>query len=130
MLHRHLGALALAIGASLAGPPRLFAQRADSVPAPHVMAAVVVNGSRTEHRATATENARLKRDLARYDARIATLEFHLDSLRTYADSLDRDRAHFEAAAAQARARRTLIEQRLRELEARRSPHTDTPVATP
>ena len=126
MLHRRLGALALTLGA-LFGPARLIAQHADSVPAPHVMAAVVVNGSHAgERRASAGENARLRRDLARYDARIATLARHLDSLRTYADSLDRDRVYFEAAAARTRARRAAMEQRLRELEARTSPHTDTP----
>jgi septal ring factor EnvC (AmiA/AmiB activator) len=126
MLHRRIGALALALG-TLFGPARLVAQQADSVPAPHVMAAVVVHGSHAgERRASAAENARLKRDLARYDARIATLELHLDSLRTYADSLDRDRIYFEAAAAQARARRAAMEQRLRELESRASPHTDSP----
>ena len=74
--------------------------------------------------------ARLKRDLARYDARITTLQHQLDSLKTYADSLDRDRAYFEAAAAQARARRAMIEQRLRDLEARSTRPTDSPVATP
>lgn len=125
MLHRRIGVLALALG-TLFGPARLVAQQADSVPAPHVMAAVVVRGSAGE-RASAAQNARLKRDLARYDARIATLELHLDSLRTYADSLDRDRIYFEAAAAQARARRAAMEQRLRELEARTSPHTDSPL---
>jgi len=127
MPHRHLGALALAFGVALAVPASLRAQTADSARAPHVMATVVVNGS---HRPSAAENARLKRDLARYDARINNLQHQLDSLRTYADSLDRDRAYFEAAAAQARARRAMIEQRLRDLEARSTRPTDTPVATP
>ena len=127
MSHRYLGAIALAFGVALAVPGSLTAQTPDSTQAPHVMAAVVVNGS---HRASAVENARLKRDLARYDARINNLQQHLDSLKTYADSLDRDRVHFEAAAAQARARRAQIEQRLRELETRTSRPTDTPVATP
>lgn len=123
MSHRHLGALALALGVSLFGPRSLAAQSADSVPTPHVMATVVVQG--TSGRASTRENTQLKRDLARYDARIVSLQTHLDSLKTYADSLDRDRAYFEAAAAQARARRAQIEQRLRELEARTSPSSDT-----
>ncbi len=128
MSHRDLGAVALALGIALFAPASLGAQSADSARAPHMMAAVVVNGSRG--RPTAVENARLKRDLAKYDARIATLQHHLDSLRTYADSLDRDRAHFEAAAAQARARRTAIEQRLRQLETRPASPADSPNATP
>lgn len=123
MSHRHLGAVALALGISLVGPRSLAAQRADSVPAPHVMATVVVQG--TSGRASTRENARLKRDLVRYDARIVSLQTHLDSLKTYADSLDRDRAYFEAAAAQARARRAQIEQRLRDLEARNAQQSDT-----
>jgi hypothetical protein len=127
MSHRYFGAIALAFGVAFAVPASLRAQTADSARAPHVMATVVVNGS---HRASAAENARLKRDLARYDARINNLQHQLDSLRTYADSLDRDRVHFEAAAAQARARRVLIEQRLRELEARTTRPSDSPVATP
>ena len=127
MPHRYLGAIALALGVAVAVPASLTAQTADSARAPHVMAAVVVNGS---HQASAVENARLRRDLARYDARINNLQHHLDSLKTYADSLDRDRTFFEAAAAQARARRTQIEQRLRELEARTTRPTDTPSATP
>jgi septal ring factor EnvC (AmiA/AmiB activator) len=124
MPHRPLSAVAFAIGISVFGPASLAAQSADTIPTPHVMAAVVVNGSRG--RASARENSRLKRDLARYDARIATLELHLDSLKTYADSLDRDRVYFEAAAVQARARRALIEQRLRELEARPAAPGDSP----
>ena len=124
MPHRHLGAVALALGISLFGPASLAAQRSDSLPAPHVMAAVVVRGT-SEHRPSAAENTRLKRDLARYDARILSLQTHLDSLKTYADSLDRDRAYFEAAAAQARARRAQIEQRLRDLETRTAPPADT-----
>jgi septal ring factor EnvC (AmiA/AmiB activator) len=127
MSHRPLGA-ALALGIALFGPASLSAQSADSAPAPHVMAAVVVNGS--NGRPTAAENSRLKRDLAKYDARISTLQHHLDSLKTYADSLDRDRVHFEAAAAQARARRTAIEQRLREMETRTASPADSPTATP
>ena len=127
MPHRYLGAIALAFGVAVAVPAALQAQSADSARAPHVMATVVVDGS---HRASAVENARLRRDLARYDARINNLQHQLDSLRTYADSLDRDRVHFEAAAAQARSRRALIEQRLRELEARTTRPTDTPVSTP
>ncbi len=128
MCHRVLHAAALAIGIALVLPASLAAQSPDSTGAPHVMAAVVVNGS--HGRPSAAENARLKRDLARYDARIATLQHHLDSLRTYADSLDRDRVHFEAAAAQARARRTAIEQRLRQLETRPAAPGDNPTATP
>jgi septal ring factor EnvC (AmiA/AmiB activator) len=116
---RPLHAIALAIGIYFALPASLAAQSADSVP-PHVMAAVVVHG-----RPTAAENARLRRDLARYDARINTLQHHLDSLRTYADSLDRDRVYFEAAAAQARARRAALEQRLRDLETRPKSSGDT-----
>ena len=121
---RHLGAVALALGISLFGPASLAAQRPDSVSAPHVMATVVVRG-RSDHRPSAAENTRLKRDLARYDARILSLQTHLDSLKTYADSLERDRTYFEAAAAQARARRAQIEQRLRDLEARTAPSADT-----
>ena len=128
MCHRVLHAAALAIGIALVLPASLAAQSPDSTGAPHVMAAVVVNGS--HGRPSAAENARLKRDLARYEARIATLQRHLDSLRTYADSLDRDRVHFEAAAAQARARRTAIEQRLRQLETRPAAPGDNPTATP
>jgi septal ring factor EnvC (AmiA/AmiB activator) len=127
MSHRYLGAIALAFGVALVVPASLAAQTADSARAPHVMAAVVVEGST---RASAAENARLRRDLARYDTRINNLQHHLDSLKTHADSLDRDRVHFEAAAAQARARRTQIEQRLRELETRTARPTDTPVSTP
>jgi septal ring factor EnvC (AmiA/AmiB activator) len=123
MSHRHLGAFALALGISFFGPRSLAAQTADSIPTPHVMATVVVQG--TFGRASTKENARLKRDLAQYDARVVSLQTHLDSLKTYADSLDRDRAYFEAGAAQARARRAQIEQRLRELEARTSPSADT-----
>lgn len=127
MPHRHLSALALALGLSFVAPTLLSAQTADSAAAPHIMAAVVVNGS---HRASVRENARLTRELARYDERIATLELHLDSLKTYADSLDRDRVYFEAAAAHARARRTAMEQRLRDLEARTARSSDTPISTP
>lgn len=128
MSHRHLGAIALALGIGLAVPASLTAQTADSARAPHVMTAVVVHGSHGQP--SAAENARLKRELVRYDARIATLQHHLDSLRTYADSLDRDRVHFEAAAAQARARRTAIEQRLRLLETRAPAPGDSPTTTP
>ena len=127
MPHRHLSALALALGLSLVAPTLLFAQTADSASAPHIMAAVVVTGS---HRPSVRENARLKRELARYDERIATLELHLDSLKTYADSLDRDRVYFEAAAAHARARRTAMERRLRDLELRTARSSDTPISTP
>ena len=126
MSHRHLAAIALALGITLVVPASLTAQTADSARAPHVMAAVVVHGSRP----SAAENARLKRDLARYDARITTLQHHLDSLRTYADSLDRDRVHFEAAAAQARSRRAALEQRLRQLETRATAPGDSPTPTP
>ncbi|HJR67750.1 MAG TPA: hypothetical protein VJ802_15060 [Gemmatimonadaceae bacterium] len=128
MCHRLLHAAALAIGIALVLPASLAAQSPDSTGVPHVMAAVIVNGS--HGRPSAAENARLKRDLARYDARIATLQHHLDSLKTYADSLDRDRVHFEAAAAQARTRRTAIEQRLRQLETRTTAPGDNPTATP
>jgi septal ring factor EnvC (AmiA/AmiB activator) len=119
MPQRILHALALAMGLAVVLPASVAAQSADSVP-PHVMTAVVVHG-----RPTAAGNARLKRDLARYDARIANLQQHLDSLKIYADSLDRDRVYFEAAAAQARARRAAMEQRLRELEARPKPSGDS-----
>ncbi len=124
MPHRHLSAVAFALGIFVFGPAALGAQSADTVRAPHVMAAVVVNGS--HGRASVRENSRLKRDLARYDARIATLELHLDRLKTHADSLERDRVYFEAAASHARARRALIEQRLRELEARPASPGDAP----
>jgi septal ring factor EnvC (AmiA/AmiB activator) len=128
MSHRHLGAVALALGIALVTPACLAAQTADSARAPHVMTTVVVHAS--QGRPSAAENARLKRDLARFDARIATLQHHLDSLKTHADSLDRDRVHFEAAAAQARARRTAIEQRLRQLETRTTSPGDSPTTTP
>lgn len=124
MPRRHVCAVALGLGIALFGPASLAAQRPDSVSAPHVMATVVVHGT-SDHRPSAAENTRLKRDLARYDVRIIALQTHLDSLKTYADSLDRDRAYFEAAAAQARARRAQIEQRLRDLEARTTPSADT-----
>lgn len=127
MSPRYLHA-ALALGIALVVPASLTAQSPDSTRAPHMMAAVVVNGSLG--RPSAVENARLKRDLAKYDARIATLQQHLDSLKTYADSLDRDRVHFEAATAQARARRTAIEQRLRQMETRSTSPGDSPTATP
>ena len=126
---RFLGAAAL--GIALLGAAPLSAQRADSVPAPHVMATVVVNGSQARGgRASVVQNARLTRELARYDARIVALSMHLDSLKTRADSLDRDRVYFEAAAAQARTRRAEIERRLRELEARTGSAPDTTLATP
>ena len=127
MSHRPFAAAALALGILLFGPRFLAAQSADSSTAPHVMATVVVHGT-SERRASAAENYRLKRDLARYDARIISLETHLDSLKLYADSLDRDRIYFEAAAAQARARRAQVEQRLRDLEAQAAapPETRTP----
>lgn len=121
------GAAALVLGIALLGASPLSAQRTDSAATPHVMAAVVV---KADYRATASENRRLSRELARYDERILTLEHLLDSLKTYADSLDRDRVYLEAAAAQARARRSRMEQRLRELEARKIPPAGTPLATP
>jgi septal ring factor EnvC (AmiA/AmiB activator) len=119
---------AIVLGIALLGASPLSAQRTDSASTPHVMAAVIVKAS--NNRATATENRRLSRELRRYDERIVTLEQHLDSLRTYADSLDRDRVYLEAATAHARARRTQVEQRLRELEARKTPSSDAPLATP
>jgi septal ring factor EnvC (AmiA/AmiB activator) len=122
------GAAALVFGIALLGASPLSAQATDSTARPHVMAAVVVKAS--THPASAAENRRLSRELRRYDERIATLQHHLDSLRTYADSLDRDRLHLEAAAAQARARRAQMEQRLRELETRKTPSSDGPLATP
>lgn len=122
------GAAALVLGIALFGASPLSAQSTDSASTPHVMAAIVVKAP--SHRASAAENRRLSRELARYDERIVTLEHHLDSLKTYADSLDRDRIYLEAATAQARARRARIEQRLRELEARQTPSSDTPLATP
>jgi septal ring factor EnvC (AmiA/AmiB activator) len=127
MSHRLLRAGAIALGIALVGAAPLAAQRADSVAAPHVMATVVVNPQ--QRRASPVENARLRRELARYDARIVSLEQHLDSLKTYADSLDRDRVYLEAARAQARARRTQVERRLRELEGR-APVADSTLATP
>lgn len=130
MPHRLPGAAALALGIALFGAAPLAAQRADSAAVPHVMATVVVNGSHGQRRASAAENTRLRRELARYDARVIALQQHLDSLKTYADSLNRDRVYFEAAATQARARRTQIERRLRELEARTAPRADSAVATP
>jgi chromosome segregation ATPase len=126
MLYRLLGAAALVLGVAIPGAAPLAAQQPDSVRRPHVMATVVVSGSRTR-RATAAENTRLRRELVRYDSRILTLQNQLDSLRTVADSLDRDRVYFEAAAAQARMRRVQIEQRLRQLETRPA---DTAAATP
>ena len=125
MSHHLLGAAALALGIGLFGATPLAAQRTDSVAAPHVMAAVVVNASSARPRASAVENARLRRQLSAYDARIVALQLHLDSLKTYADSLNRDRVHFEAAAAEARARRTRIEQRLRELDTRSASPANT-----
>ena len=124
MSHRHLGAVALALGLSLVGPASLAAQSADSARAPNVMATVVIHAA-SHRRASSKENARLKCDLARYDARIVSLSTHLDSLKMHADSLERDRLYFEAAAAQARARRAQIEQRLRDLEARTGQPADT-----
>lgn len=128
MPSRLLGAGAFALGTILFGAAPLLAQGTDSIPATHVMAAVIVNAPRS--RASAAENRRLRHDLSRYDARIITLEVRLDSLRTFADSLDRDRVYFEAAAAHARVRRERMEQRLRELEARVVPASDTTLATP
>ncbi len=120
-------AAALILGALLGTSP-LFAQNAESAAAPHVMAAVVVKAP--NHRASAAENRHLSRELRRYEERIIRLEHHLDSLKTYADSLDRDRIYLEAAAAQARARRARIEQRLRELEGRQTSPSDASLATP
>ncbi|MGQ0712718.1 MAG: hypothetical protein ACT4PJ_03180 [Gemmatimonadaceae bacterium] len=115
MLHSLPRLAALAAGIVVLGAAPLFAQSTDSTfSTPHVMAAVVVEAN--TRRASLAENRRLSRDLARYDARIVALEHHLDSLKTYADSLDRDRVYLEAAAAQARTRRAQVEQRLRELE--------------
>jgi septal ring factor EnvC (AmiA/AmiB activator) len=131
MSHPLLGAGALALGVALFGAAPVAAQARDSVAAPHVMATVVVNGSNAQQRRPSpAENTRLRRELARYDARLVGLQLQLDSLKTYADSLDRDRVHFEAAAAQARARRAQIEQRLRDLEARSAPVADSTLATP
>lgn len=122
MPHRFTGAAALALGITLAAATPLAAQQAtDSGSDPHVMAAVVVNGSRNHSRPSVAENARLERELARYDARIVALELHLDSLKTKAELLDRGRASLEAAAAETRQRRLELEQRLRELESGRSP---------
>ncbi|HZO19031.1 MAG TPA: hypothetical protein VFB46_08600 [Gemmatimonadaceae bacterium] len=123
MSHRLTGAAALVLGVALAAATPLAAQQAaDSGSDPHVMAAVVVNGSRNHtRRPSAAENARLERDLARYDARIVALELHLDSLKTKAELLERGRASLEAAAAETRHRRLELEQRLRELESGRSP---------
>ena len=132
MPHHLLGAAALALGIALsAGAAPLAAQRFDSLPAPRVMATVVVSASQGhQSRALVAQNARLQRELARYDARVVALQVHLDSLKTRAEALDRDRAYFEAATAQARLRRTQIAQRLRELEARTAPRADTTIATP
>jgi len=129
MLYRLLGAAALVLGIAIPGAAPLAAQQPDSVRRPHVMATVVVSSSRSP-RATAAENTRLRRELARYDSRIVGLQNQLDSLRTVADSLDRDRVYFEAAAAHARMRRMQIEQRLRQLEPRPVPATDSTAATP
>ena len=129
MLYRLLGAAALALGVAIPGAASLAAQQPDSTRRPHVMATVVVSGARSR-RATAAENSRLRREVVRYDSRIVTLEHQLDSLRTVADSLDRDRVYFEAAAAQARMRRKQIEQRLRQIETRPASEADTTVATP
>jgi septal ring factor EnvC (AmiA/AmiB activator) len=127
--HRVLpAALALGLGLVTAAP---LAAQADSVNAPHVMAAVVINAPRgPERRASAVENTRLHREIARFDARIVALELHLDSLKTHVESLDRDRAYFEAATAQARMRRAQIEQRLREIEARTASPADSVITTP
>jgi septal ring factor EnvC (AmiA/AmiB activator) len=122
------GAAALVLGIALLGASPLSAQSTDSASTPHVMAVIVVKAP--GQRASAAENRRLSRELARYDERIVTLQHHLDSLKTYADSIDRDRVYLEAAAAQARARRARIEQRLRELEARQTPSSETPLGTP
>jgi septal ring factor EnvC (AmiA/AmiB activator) len=131
MQPRLLAAATLALGAVFLGAAPIAAQTADSIARTHVMATVVVDGSTSrQRRASARENATLRRELVRYDARILALQSQLDSLRTYADSLDRDRVYFEAAAAQARSRRTQIEQRLRDLEARTAPAADTTLATP
>jgi hypothetical protein len=124
---RLMGAGAFALGTILFGAAPLSAQSTDSIPPTHVMAAVVVNASRSP---SVAENRRLRRDLAQYDARIITLELHLDSLRTIADSLERDRVYFEAAAAHARARRARMEQRLREIQDRAAPASDSTLATP
>ncbi len=122
MSHRLIGAAALGLGIALAAAAPLAAQQAaDSGSDPHVMAAVVVNGSRNHRRPSVAENARLERELARYDERIVTLELHLDSLKTKAELLDRGRASLEAAAAETRQRRLDLERRLRELESGRSP---------
>ena len=103
MPSRLMGAGAFALGIILFGAGPLSAQSTDSIPATHVMAAVIVNAPRSrDARASVAENRRLRRDLAQYDARIVALELQLDRLRTVADSLDRDRVYFEAAAAHAR----------------------------
>ena len=130
MPSRLMGAGAFALGTILLGAGSLSAQQTDSIPPTHVMAAVIVNAPRGDARASAAENRRLRRDLAQYDARIIALEVHLDRLRTFADSLERDRVYFEAAAAHARVRRERMEQRLRELEARVVPASDTTLSTP
>jgi hypothetical protein len=129
MVYRLLGAAAFALGIASSGATPLAAQQPDSARRPHVMATVVVSGGRVR-RASVAENAQLRRELARHDARIVTLEHHLDSLRMQADSLDRDRVYFEAATAQARMRRMQIEQRLRQLETRPASAVDTGVVTP
>jgi chromosome segregation ATPase len=129
MLYRLLGAAAFVLGAAISDAAPLAAQQRDSVGQRHVMATVVVSGTRAR-RATAVENSRLRRELSRYDARIVTLQHQLDSLKTLADSLDKDRVYFESAAAQARSRRMQIEQRLRQLETRPTPAPDPAVATP
>jgi hypothetical protein len=121
MVHRLLRVVVpvAALVALRASP--LVAQAADSLPALHVMPPIVVTDVAARgQRASHAGNARLERALSRYDARIAVLEGQLDSLRTVADSLDRDRVYFEAATAHARMRRTQMEQRLRDLEARAS----------
>jgi hypothetical protein len=131
MPSRLMGAGAFALGIILFGAGPLSAQSTDSIPATHVLAAVIVNAPLSrDARASVVENRRLRRDLAHYDARIVALEVQLDRLRTVADSLDRDRLYFEAAAAHARLRRERMEQRLRELEGRTVPTSDSTLATP
>jgi hypothetical protein len=125
-----MGAGAFALGTILFGAAPLSAQHTDSIPATHVLAAVVVHAPASrDARPSVAENRRLRRELAQYDARIIRLELQLDSLRTFADSLDRDRVYFEAAAAHARDRRERMERRLRELEGR-APSPDSTLATP
>lgn len=128
---RPLRLFVLALCACVSGAASLAAQMIDSTAAPHVMSPVVVRASYARaQRASVAGNARLERELVQYDRRVDELENHLDSLKVRADSLDRDRIYFEAAAEHARMRRSRIEARLRALERSAESRADTARATP